>query len=157
MKMSNISELSAHFNCSQRTMKRWIKERIIPGVKSKGEKYIVSELAMPPYTEKRIRKDATAVRCAILKAALKHKSTCAKLFDIAPGIYNKYIKQLKTAELIEVLTDKKFPKQKFIITTLKTDQYFRDRGFFGKDGMLITITSKALEATVEGYIKANLD
>ena len=48
-----------------------------------GDGYIVSGYAMPPYTERKAKAgDATVIQCAILRAALKQKSTCTKVFDI---------------------------------------------------------------------------
>ena len=44
-------------------------------------------------------------------------------------------------------------EDKFILTTLETDKYFREKGFFGKDGMLITFTTKAWGETVQALIE----
>lgn len=152
----DIFDLSKHFGCKPATMKDWLAKGIIPGVKRKGNGYIVGDLAMAPYTAGRAKSsNATAVRHAILKAALKHKSTCAKLFKIPPAIYKSYVKDLEERKLIRVLTDKAFPRDVFILTTVETDKYFRDKGFFGKDGKLLEIASRVLEAAVEGCIKAS--
>lgn len=151
----DIFELSNRFHCHPSTMKEWLLKGILPGVKRRGDGYLVSDLAMAPYTAKRAKSNnATAIRSAILKAALKHKSTCAKLFDIPATVYDSYVKDLEDRKLICVLKDKNFPKDKFIVTTTETDEYFRDRGLLGKDGRLIEITSRLLEAVVAGCIKA---
>ena len=141
----DILQLSQHFNCDTNTMKKWITKGILPGVKQEDDQYTVSQYAMPPYTAKRA-KNATAIRCAILKAALKHRSTCAKLFNIAPGIFDSYVKDLEDCGLIRVITDNDFQGDKFIVTTLKTDLYFKDKGFFGKCGQMCLPSRLSREA-----------
>lgn len=149
----NMQELSEYFHCNKQTMREWIRKEIIPGVKRENGEYKIStQYAMPPYTARR-GKNATAVRNAILKAALVHRSTCAKLFGITQETYDSYVNDLQAHGLIRIETDPGFPEDKFILTTLETDKYFREKGFFGKDGMLITFTTKAWGETVQALIE----
>ena len=141
----------------KRTVLEWFKRGIVPGVKFENNKWIVSDLAMPPYTEGRPKREsAPSVRKAILKAAIHHKSTNAAVFNLSPQIYDAYVSDLEDRGLIRVLEDESFPGEKFVITTSATDDYMRSRGVLGKDGIIAGLTGKAIEAAVAGLIKATM-
>lgn len=153
----NIARFANESGKTMSTVKQWFLKGIVPGVKLIDNKWVISDLAMPPYTSGRPHKEnATSVRKSIIKAALKHQSTCARLFGLPDQVFNLYVEDLENRGLIRVLTDPLFPGDKFILTTLKTDEYLQDRGILGKDGLLTTITSKAIEAAVSELIKQNM-
>lgn len=136
------------------TVKKWLRDGIVPGARVENNKWVFSDLAMPPFTSTRPKKgDATSIRKSIIKAALNHKSTCAKLFHLPEEVFNLYVEDLEKHGLITVKTDPLFPGDKFIFTSMKTDEYLKEHGLFGKDGFLTTITSKTIEAAVSALIK----
>lgn len=150
----NIAVLAKESGKSMSTVKSWLRKGIVPGAKLENNKWVFSDLTMPPYTAGRPRKEnATSIRKTIIKAALLHKSTCAKLFGIPDQVFDFYVKDLEDHGLIKVLSDASFPGDKFILTTLKTDDYLREHGVFGKDGFITTVTSKAFETAISSLIK----
>ena len=153
----NIARFANESGKSMPTVKQWLLKGIVPGAKLIDDKWVFSDLAMPPYTSGRPHKEnATSIRKSIIKAALKHQSTCAKLFGLPDQVFNLYVEDLENQGLIRVLTDPLFPGDKFILTTLKTDEYLQDRGILGKDGLLTKITSKAIETAVSELIKQTM-
>lgn len=153
----NIDEFAQQSGKNIRTVKQWLSKKIVPGAKFVDNTWIISDLAMPPYTAGRPHKEnATSIRKSIIKAALKHHSTCARLFGLQDQVFNLYVEDLEKRGLIRILTDPLFPEDKFIFTTLQTDEYLRDRGVFGKDGFVTTITSKAIEAAVSSLIENSM-
>lgn len=153
----NIARFANESGKTMPTVKQWLLKGIVPGAKLIDNKWVISDLAMPPYTNGRPHKEnATSIRKSIIKAALKHQSTCARLFGLPDQIFNLYVEDLENRGLIRVMTDPLFPGDRFILTTLKTDEYLQDRGILGKDGLLTKITSKAIEAAVSELIKQTM-
>ena len=142
----------------EKTVLSWFKRGIVPGVKQENKEWTISDLAMPPYTEGRPkRENASSVRKTILKAAIQHKSTSAEVFNLPPKVFNAYITDLAEKGLIRVIEDERFPGEKFVITTIATEDYMQSHGVLGKDGIIVGLTAKAIEAAVTGLIKATME
>ena len=75
----NIARFANESGKSMPTVKQWLLKGIVPGAKLIDNKWVFSDLAMPPYTSGRPHKEnATSIRKSIIKAALKH--SCKECF-----------------------------------------------------------------------------
>lgn len=138
---------------NMKTVESWLKKGIVPGAAYRDGKWEFSELAMAPYTGRRTKKaNATSIRKSIVKAALQHKSTCAKLYDLPAVVFDSYVRDLEDHGIVQVYTDPLFPGDKFIYTTMKTDEYLRAHGVFGNEGVAGKLVSKAVEGAVTALI-----
>lgn len=149
----DIWEFQSKSGKSMKTVESWLKKEIVPGAAYRDGKWEFSEMAMPPYTVHRARKaNATSIRKSIVKAALQHKSTCAKLYDLPAVIFNSYVRDLEEHGIVQVYKDPLFPEDKFILTTIKTDEYMRSYGIFGDEGIAGNLVSKAFEGAVTALL-----
>ncbi len=94
----NIETFAIQRNKSEKTVKKWIKEGLIPG--SNLEENYIPDSARVPYTARRAR-TAKAIYSSIVNASNNQMHVLPLLYQLSEDEFQGYIRRLVEADLIE--------------------------------------------------------
>ena len=88
---------------NESTVIKWIKDGYIQGAyrDEKANEYFIPNLARPPYTKARA-KTTDAIYKSMVKACIKRKGVCAKLYKLDDIEFQAYIQDLAEAGYIRI-------------------------------------------------------
>lgn len=117
----NIKEVASKFNVAESTVEGWCTKRLIRGVKqdSMGD-FVIPESVKRPYTKNRSKGDA--VYTSIVKGTLKGLDVTASLYGLSDAEFEKYIRQLTDAKVIDSYIDE-LSGVEYLCRTLKSSEF----------------------------------
>lgn len=99
-KMMTFEDFQKTSKKKEATVQKWIKDGLVNGAVLKDGKYVISDLARPPYT-RGSSKNAASIRKGIVVGCKRRLSVNAKVFNIPEYEFSVYVNQVKAAGLIE--------------------------------------------------------
>lgn len=120
----SLEEFMKKYNLKSRyKVISWLENDLIPGsYRNNDGEWELSSLARPPYTQARA-KNANSIYVSIVRACIKQRGVCAKLYNLTEEEFGVYITNLIQEGLITSKTD---GNAVFYFATTKSNNYIND-------------------------------
>lgn len=148
-----ITEFMDSFELKNKdTVLKWINEGYIPGAKKDIEtnEFFIPELSRPPYTKARA-KTTDSIYKSIVKACIKRKGICAKLYKLSELEFQVYIQELSQAGYIRVEVQNNI---KYYFATSKSSEFVKNSK---PQKLLESCLGMITECTAKGITSACLE